>query len=210
MKSLLVFIPAVLLAAPALAQTAPDDAYRDLWCGLAFAAASQTLPFTDEELAAAQAAGDKATDEQKTILEQQNLVEQFVSGGQTLVERAEAAYKAAGFTDESFNQTKSDLEPKVTAQISGTGEQAEFTFEECSALLPISTETPAAGGAATTTTTETPSATTTTTSETPATTTSTTTETPATATTTTTETPATATTTTTETPATTTTTTTAQ
>ena len=31
MKRLLVFIPALLLATPVFAQTAPADAYRDLW-----------------------------------------------------------------------------------------------------------------------------------------------------------------------------------
>jgi hypothetical protein len=175
MKRLLVLIPAVLLAAPAFAQTAPDAAYKDLWCGLAFGSAAQSLPFTDEELAAAQAAGDKATDEQKTNLEEQAMVEQFTTGGQGLVERATGAYKAAGFTDEAFATAKSDLEPKVTEQISGAGDKAEFTFEECSALLPVAAEAPAAG-AATTTTTEAPAtATTTTTTETPATTTTTTT-----------------------------------
>jgi hypothetical protein len=176
MKRLLVLIPAVLLAAPAFAQTAPDAAYKDLWCGIAFGTAAQSLPFTDEELAAAQAAGDKATDEQKTILDEQKMVEQFTAGGQGLIERATGAYKAAGFTDESFATAKSELEPKVTQQISGAGEQAEFTFEECSALLPVAAEAPAAGAATTTTTPEAPAAaTTTTTTETPATTTTTTT-----------------------------------
>ncbi len=136
MKRLLVLIPAVLMAVPAFAQTAPEGSYRDLWCGLAFGAAAQGAPFTEADLAAARAAGDAATDEQKQIIEQQNLVDQFNAGSTDLIDKATTAYKGAGFTDESFGQVRTDLEPRVTAQITGTAGEPEFSFEECSALIP--------------------------------------------------------------------------
>jgi len=136
MKRLLVLIPAALFALPAFAQEAPEGSYRDLWCGIAFGTAAAGAPFTEEEVAAARAAGDQATEEQQMIIEQADMVDAFVSGGDALVEKATAAYKDAGFTDEAFATVKSDLEPKVAEQVNGTGDNAEFSFEECTAVLP--------------------------------------------------------------------------
>jgi hypothetical protein len=153
MKRLLVLVPAVLFSLPAFAQTAPEGSYRDLWCGLAFGTAAQGVPYTPEQLSAAQAAGASATEEQKGILAQQVMVEQFTTGGQGLVDKATTASKGAGFTDESFGKVRSELEPKVTEQVSGTGAQPEFTFEECSGLLPASAAAATPSTDATTTTT---------------------------------------------------------
>jgi hypothetical protein len=136
MKRLLILIPAALMALPAFAQEAPEGSYRDLWCGIAFGTAAQGAPFSDEDVAAARAAGDQATDEQKAIIEQADMVTAFVSGGQALVDKATAAYKGAGFTDEAFATVRTDLEPKVASQVTGAGADAEFTFEECSSILP--------------------------------------------------------------------------
>lgn len=136
MKRLLILVPAALLALPALAQEAPEGSYRDLWCGLAFGTAVQGAPFTDDDVAAARAAGDQATDEQKMIIEQADMVSAFVSGGQALVDKATASYKQAGFTDEAFASVRTELEPKVAAQVTGSGADAEYSFEECSSILP--------------------------------------------------------------------------
>jgi hypothetical protein len=188
MKRLLVVIPAVLLAMPAFAQTAPEDAYRDLWCGLAFGSAASNLPYTPEELAAARAAGAQANEQQQQLIQYQAQMDQFIEGGNALVERATEAYIAAGFTQESFATVRTELEPKVTEQVAGSSGSAEFSYEECLALLPAAqggamgatpstdattttTTAPASESATTTTTTTAPaagSATTTTTTTTPA------------------------------------------
>lgn len=138
MKRLLVLPAAVLAlaAGPAAAQTPPEGAYRDLWCGLAFGIAMKSAPFTDEDVAAARAAGDAATEEQLQLIEQADVRDQFMEGGAMLVDKATASYKQAGFTDEAFATVQTDLSPKVETQITGTGSDAEFTFEECAALLP--------------------------------------------------------------------------
>jgi len=142
MKRLLVLIPAALFAFPAGAQTAPEGAYRDLWCGIAFAAVDDSMPYTPEQVQAARDAGDTATEEQKQIVSEVDMVLQFAAGGATLVENATTAYKGAGFTDEAFGTIKTELEPKVATQINGASTEAEFSFEECVALIP--TDAPAA------------------------------------------------------------------
>jgi hypothetical protein len=139
MNRLLVLLPAAALAlssAPVFAQDAPEGAYKDLWCGIAFISAMKDAPFSEEDVAAARAAGDTATEEQLGLIAQADMRDQFVTGGTGLVDKATAAYKEAGFTDESFGTVRTELEPKVVEQISGSGETAEFQFEECVALLP--------------------------------------------------------------------------
>ena len=113
---MLTAVAAFALAAPVLAQTAPAEAVKDLWCGTAFSLAARDAPPdpTEEDLA---------------------LVKQFVEGGAMLIERAEAAHIAAGFTADQMIAIKADLEPVVMEQIGGSGENAQFTIEECSALL---------------------------------------------------------------------------
>jgi hypothetical protein len=93
------------------------------------------MPLPEADIAAARAAA-QPTDEQLQLIEQANIRDTFVAGGTTLVEKATTSYKGAGFTDEAFATIKSELEPKVTQQITGTGADAEFAFEECAALLP--------------------------------------------------------------------------
>lgn len=155
MKRLLVLVPAVLFALPAMAQTAPEAAYKDLWCGLAFEAAGKSAPFTEADLAAARTAGASGTPEQQQIVQQQDMVDQFVVGGRQLIERATEAYKAAGFTDAAFTDVRTELEPKVAQQVTGGGGEAEFTFDECSALLPAGTGSATAPATESTTTTTT-------------------------------------------------------
>jgi len=135
MKRLLVLLPAALLAFPALAQDVPEGAYEDLWCGIAFGTAAQSAPYTPEDLSAAQAAGDAATEQQQQILAISAMVESFVVGGETLIAEANAAYLGAGFSAEAYDAIRAELEPQVVAQVSGA-EDAEFSQEECSARLP--------------------------------------------------------------------------
>lgn len=150
MNRILMTLPALLIAATtsAMAQEAPEGAYRDLWCGLAFGTAATEAPNSPpEELAAARAAGDAATEEQKGMIAQDDMIQQFVTGGQSLVDRANTAYTGAGFSAEQFGTVRTDLEPQVLAQVRGdAGAEAEFSFEECSGLLP---QADAMGGAMT-------------------------------------------------------------
>jgi hypothetical protein len=144
MNRLLALAPALLLAAPVLAQdapAAPEAGYQNLWCHIAFTAASASIPaLPAEELEAARAAGANATPEQLELLEVDRQVQLVVNGIPTLLDAANASYTEAGFTTEQFDAAKVELEPVVTAQVTGGGAEAEFTFEQCSALLPA-TET---------------------------------------------------------------------
>lgn len=138
MNRLLGLLPAALLAASALpgfAQEVPAGAYQDLWCGIAFQTAMKDAPFTDEDIAAARAA-TAPTEEQLQLIEQADMRDSFMTGGTGLVDKATASYKGAGFTDEAFATIRTELEPKVATQIMGSGEDAEFAFEECVVLLP--------------------------------------------------------------------------
>ena len=147
MNRLLALLPAALVAVastPLVAQDAPEGAYRDLWCGVAFISAMKDAPFTDADVAAARAAGDKATEDQLGLIAQADMRDQFITGGTGLIDKATTAYKGAGFTDESFGTVRTELQPKVVEQISGSGETAEFQFEDCVALLPSDPMAPAA------------------------------------------------------------------
>lgn len=117
MKRLLVLIPALLFSGAAFAQTAPDDAKKDLWCGTAFVMAFSNPPAdaTPEQIAQAKP---------------------YIDGGNMLIDRATASYKTAGFTDEQFSSAKADLAPVITEQIKGNGAKADYSFEDCTALLP--------------------------------------------------------------------------
>jgi hypothetical protein len=135
MKRLLALAPALLMALPALAQEAPEGAYKDLWCGIAFGTATEQAPnATPEQLTEARAATEP-TQEQIDMIAQDDMIQHLTTGGQSLIEGASAAYLEAGFTAEQFATVQTELGPKVVEQVSGTGE-AEFAFEDCFALLP--------------------------------------------------------------------------
>jgi hypothetical protein len=106
-----------LLATGAVAQTVTDEVTKQLWCGTAMVTFfSNPQPgVTDEELAQAQA---------------------FVDAGTTLIQTAVQGYLDAGFTQEAADKAKADMVPVVTEEVGGTGENAQFTFEECLAILP--------------------------------------------------------------------------
>lgn len=166
MNRFLILAPALLFAFPAVAQDVPPDTYKDLWCGIAFGIASANVPNASaEDLTAARAAGDKATADQQSMIAQDDMIQQLKTGGEGLVTKATDAYKALGFTDETFGTTQTDLTTKITGQISGTdaANPAEFSFDDCMALLPPpagapaatdapATDAPAADAPATTTT----------------------------------------------------------
>ena len=88
-----------------------------LWCGTAMVVAFSNPPpgVTDEQLAEAQA---------------------YVDAGTELIEIAVQAHVDAGFTQEAADKIKTDIVPVVTEQVMGSGENAQFTFEECLAILP--------------------------------------------------------------------------
>jgi hypothetical protein len=113
-----VFAAAFLIAAtgPALAQQVPEEARKDLWCGLAFTIVAADAPWD-------------ATEDQKV------LIQQFADGGDRLVERARQVHLAHGYTEETFRVYVETLTADVTIQVNATDKSAPFSFEACSALL---------------------------------------------------------------------------
>lgn len=106
-----------LFVTGAFAQTVSDDVTKQLWCGTALVAAFTNPPegVTPEQLAEAQV---------------------YIDGGNGLLDQATKAHLDAGFTEEQLTTIKTDLVTAVTAQVSGDGTAAQFSFEECVALLP--------------------------------------------------------------------------
>jgi hypothetical protein len=109
-------IPA-LFATGAFAQTVSEDVTKQLWCGTAMVVAFSNPPpgITDEQLAEAQG---------------------YVDAGTALIETAIQGHLDAGFTQEAADKVKADMVPVVTEQVMGSGENAQFTFEECLEILP--------------------------------------------------------------------------
>lgn len=109
-------IPA-LFATGAFAQTVTEEVTMQLWCGTAMVIAFSNPPpgITDEQLAEAQA---------------------YVEAGTALIDTAIQAHLDAGLTQEAADKAKADIVPVVTEEVMGSGESAQFTFEECLAILP--------------------------------------------------------------------------
>lgn len=114
-----------LFVTGAFAQTVSDDVNKQLWCGTALVSAFSNPPegVTPEQLAEAQI---------------------YIDGGNVLVDQATKAHLDAGFTDEQVTTIKADLVKAVNEQVSGDGSSAQYTFEECVALLPNPPAAPAA------------------------------------------------------------------
>ena len=143
MKRLFVLAPALLLAFPVSAQEAPEAGYQNLWCHLAFTtASSQIPPLPAEDLAAAHAAGVDATPEQLDLLSAEAQIQQINDGIPVLLEAANTMYTEAGFSAEEFEAARLELEPMVFEQVSGTGDEAEFSFMDCVMLLPEMSASP--------------------------------------------------------------------
>jgi hypothetical protein len=112
----LALAPALLTTA-ALAQTAPADAEKQLWCGSAFVAAFSNPPpgVPSDQLALAQ---------------------QYIDQGNSMVDEAGQKYLNAGFTEEQLTKIKTDLTDEVAKVVGGDGANAKFSFEDCQALMP--------------------------------------------------------------------------
>lgn len=136
MNRLLALIPAAILSSAALAQDAPEGAYQQLWCGIAFSSVAGSAPFSADDVASARAAGDAATPQQQEIIAFDDMATELTANGVTLVDAASAAYLEAGFTAEAFAGIRADLEPGIAEAIAGPGDDAEFSFEDCIALVP--------------------------------------------------------------------------
>jgi hypothetical protein len=110
-------LTSALFATGAQAQTVADEVTKQLWCGTAMVVAFSNPPpgVTEAQLAEAQAYVDKGT---------------------ALIEIAIKAHLDAGFTQEAADKAKADMVPAVTEQVMGGGEDADFTFDECLAILP--------------------------------------------------------------------------
>lgn len=106
-----------LFTTGAFAQTAPDDAAKQLWCGSAFVAAFSSPP-----------PGVPA--------EQLALAQKYIDQGNVMIDGAGQKYLDAGFTEEQLTKVKADLVAEVTAAVGGAGGSAKYTFEECKALMP--------------------------------------------------------------------------
>jgi hypothetical protein len=113
----LLALPLLLLSTAAFGQEVPDDAVRDLWCGIAFTIVSEDAP------------GDVTP-------EQQAVIDRFAEGGRQLTDRAKAIYLESGYTEQSLNAHLDTLQPEVATQVDSTEVPAPYSFEECSALLP--------------------------------------------------------------------------
>lgn len=112
----LALAPALLTTA-AFAQTAPDDAVKQLWCGSAFVAAFSSPPpgVPSDQLALAQ---------------------QYIDQGNGMINDAGQKYLNAGFTEEQLTKVKEDLVKEVTEAVGGNGANAKFTFEDCQSIMP--------------------------------------------------------------------------
>lgn len=109
-------LTSALFATGAQAQTVTDEVTMQLWCGTAMVVAFSDAPpdATADQLAQAQS---------------------FIEAGTALIEAAIQAHLDAGFTQEAADKIKADLVPVVRDQVTGAVE-AQFTFEECLAILP--------------------------------------------------------------------------
>jgi hypothetical protein len=110
---------ATLAAQPVLAQSVPDEAEMDLWCGTAFELMTRDAPAdaTPEKLAAAQV---------------------YADGGAFLVSRALPIYLESGYTNETLDSFRADLAEAVGRAVNGTtraGEEPAYSFQDCSALI---------------------------------------------------------------------------
>jgi hypothetical protein len=118
-------LTSALIATGAQAQTVSDEVTMQLWCGTAMVIAFANPPsdITEEQLAEAQG---------------------YVDAGTALIEIAVKAHVDAGFTQEAADKAKADIVPVVTEQVMGGGAEAQFSFEECLAILPgMESDTPA-------------------------------------------------------------------
>lgn len=106
-----------LLASGAQAQSVTDEVTMQLWCGTAMVVAFSNPPpgVTDEQLAEAQG---------------------YIDAGKELIEIAMQAHLDAGFTQEAADKIKADIVPVVTGQVMGDGADADYSFEDCLAILP--------------------------------------------------------------------------
>lgn len=135
MKRLLALAPVLLLAFPAAAQDVPAAARQNLWCHIAFVTTSSAIPVLPEaDVEAARAAGATATPEQVELIGMADQIATVMNGIPVLLAQANAAYTEAGFTAEQFTAAQAELTPVVTEQVTG-GTEAEFSFEDCIALL---------------------------------------------------------------------------
>lgn len=118
MKLVPLAVPFVLFATGAMAQQVPDDAVRDLWCGIAFGIVSGSAP-TD------------VNEDQKAI------IQAYADGGLLLIDRSKAVHLQNGYTEDSFAARLDSLAADVTTQVNATDNSAQYSFEECSALLSL-------------------------------------------------------------------------
>jgi len=116
----LALVPA-LFATGAVAQSVSEEVTRQLWCGTALTVAFTELP------------DDLGEDERAEI-------QSYIDGGNALIAEAAAAHLEAGFTQEDVDRITAEIVPVVTEQVTGDASAAQFSFEECAAILPGSPE----------------------------------------------------------------------
>lgn len=100
------------------AQDATAANATDLWCGVAFDLAVRDVP-------------EAAAPEVKSV------TEPYRAGAEMLIGRARAAYLETGFTEDDFNDLRSDTEQVVERELSSTDPAItpQHSFEDCAALI---------------------------------------------------------------------------
>lgn len=123
MNRLIAFaLASALLTSVAAAQTVSDDVSKQLWCGTAMTIAFANPPEGLSEDQLAEAAG-------------------YIQAGTVMIDTATQAHLDAGFTQEAIDKLKADLVAEVTPVVTGTAQDAKYSFEDCVALIPPAADT---------------------------------------------------------------------
>lgn len=109
-----ILLAALLLATSAAARELPA-AHRDLWCGLAFDYAAGELPAD-------------------ATPRQQQVIPHYAAGARMLLERAEAAYRSAGYGAGRFTALREALRAEIENGLGSA--DAPYSFQDCDLLLP--------------------------------------------------------------------------
>lgn len=116
MIRLLALVPAVLMTTSVFAQEAPEEAKKDLWCGIAFGIISADVPADAPE-------------------ETKALAQQFANGSVMLIERATVAHMDAGYDAAGFAAHKAEREAHVAANMAGPEPDYDYKYEDCTVLI---------------------------------------------------------------------------
>jgi hypothetical protein len=112
MRRLALLSSALFLTDPALALDAPVDGEKTFWCGYAFT------------IVAAEAKAPEQAEGAKIMAGQ----------GAQMLAKAEADYRAAGFTADAITGVKVLQEETAKGQVFGPAAKADYSYVECLAI----------------------------------------------------------------------------